>query len=458
MENNNMYEAYRSKGYINVKIIPFIDKDRLNGKANIKYLVQENEIVSISNIYIDTDNFVKNKRLQNEIAFKPGNIFTYKKLYKSIFNLYNHKFIESVGYILVQTDIPNSFDIVFSFIERKPNIFNLGLGYSSKPKRLITSIQLENSNLFDLGQTLTLCYNLNYLGYEYNVHFMDPWVFNQNLSLDLNLLRTKTQVNNLNYKNTMNFLIELGTKLSDDIRIFLGYQTNNYYASNINIQTLPIMSSTQSKSLASPKTPFRIPSVLIRLIYDSRDNRHKPSKGIVHSFTMHVANRALGGQLSFIRKVFKTSFYCPLLFKMISSFNFEYGTISTNDETRKKLPFYELFYLGDFENIKGHGDNIHNYGCHKYMFNIENKFPLISINPTNELQGILFYDVGGIWKNPKEINLKFGNKTYNLHSSIGYGLQFGFKLLCMKISFVYNLYYDKYTPKRQIHINLFNSM
>jgi outer membrane protein insertion porin family len=452
MENNNMYEAYHSKGYINVKIIPFIDKDRLNGKVNIKYLVEENEISSISNIYIDTDNFVKNKRLQNEIAFKPGSIFTSKKFYKSIFNLRNCKFIESVDCILVQTDIPNSVDIVFSFIERKPNIFNLGLGYS-KQNRLITNIQLGNSNLFDLGQTLTLCYDLNYSGYEYNVHFMEPWVFNQNLSLNVNLFRPKTQVNNLNYKNPMTFLIELGTKLSDDIKIFLGYQTNNYYASNINIQTLSIMSSTQSKSLALPKTPFKIPSVLIRLIYDSRGNRRNLSQGIVHSFTMDVANRALGGELSFIRKVFKTSFYCPLLFKMISSFNFEYGTISTNDETRTKLPSHELF-----ENIKGYGDKIHNYGCHKYMFKIENKFPLISINPTNELQGILFYNVDGIWKNPKAINLKFGNKPYNLHSSIGYGLQFRFKLLCMNISFVYNLYHDKYTPKRQIHINLENSM
>ncbi|NLB35196.1 MAG: BamA/TamA family outer membrane protein, partial [Elusimicrobia bacterium] len=63
-------------------------------------------------------------------------------------------------------------------------------------------------------------------------------------------------------------------------------------------------------------------------------------------------------------------------------------------------------------------------GHHKFVGNLELKFPLIIENNQTIIQGALFYDVGGAWANGHDITLSSGFGEKDLKRGYGFGIRF----------------------------------
>jgi outer membrane protein insertion porin family len=455
-----IYKAYCDIGYINATIKPLLDRYTTKGIVNINYSIIEGERAHIGSIYVYHNNVRKAKILRRAIILKPGEVLVKKKLERSISNLYNLGFINYINYTFLLTAMPNVFDIVFSVIEHRPCMMHLISGYSVL-EHIVYGICLHHTNILNLGQKLTLLHQFSARGHNYDIMFEIPYMFNRNLSLIINVFNLRTNIRHLTFKipNGYNerkngFLIELGSKLSEYISLFLGYKFEHTKSSSIHRQDLAIVSDTQHTLLRTYVEPFYKTSGIVRLLYDSRDFIYDPSRGNLHSLTIKLANDVLGGDINFIKKIFQSTWYHTMWDKCISSINIEYGSIRAYGHT-KLLPFSEQFYLGGIaNNIRGYGYSYNMFGKYKFVMNFENTFPILVKHGTDILQGIIFYDVGGIWNRLQDIKFSIGANKYQLHSSIGFGIKVISPLFPIKIYLANGLNKGKYLKLQKLYFDV----
>lgn len=155
---------------------------------------------------------------------------------------------------------------------------------------------------------------------------------------------------------------------------------------------------------------------------DTRDNRIQPTRGKWTKIGVDISSKAFGSDYSFIkyeldyRRYFRT--YRAQTFAM----RFRGAYIMQKTDFLTRVPFYENYYLGGTNSLRGYL----NYslspaeGANKfYIVNSEYRIPLIGNKfPQNFLTGIIFMDVGNNWSSNQEI--KFNN-----HVAVGTG--FGFR-------------------------------
>ncbi|MDR0915114.1 MAG: outer membrane protein assembly factor BamA [Endomicrobium sp.] len=454
-----IYEIYCDKGYINATIQPLLDKQIKQKIVNINYLITENEIVYIGNVYICQNNVNKAKILRRAIILNSGDILIKKKLQKSISNLYNLGFISNVNYTLLKTDLPNVFDIVFSIVEHKPRQINVVAGYSFI-QRIMYGIDFHHMNILNLGYHFSLLNLFSHRGYNYDTTCEIPWVLNRNINLSINLFRIRTKRNHLTLavpngyiENKHGFIIGGSSQLSDYINTFLGYKFEKIKPSSINDKDLEIISSIQHQLLNIYVIPMKITSILTRLVYDTRDFIYDPSTGKFMSFTIQLANDHLGGHVNFVKEILQSTWYYTTFKNCITSLNIECGAINGYGQNRE-FPLSEKFPLGGLHNVKGYGYDSTITGKYKYIMNIEHTFPIVLRNNINIIQGILFFDTGGIWNKLQDIRFTIGNNKYQLHSSVGIGLKFTSILFPIKIYLAYGLNSDKFAQKQYIYFDI----
>ncbi|MFM5916161.1 MAG: outer membrane protein assembly factor BamA, partial [Novosphingobium sp.] len=281
----------------------------------LTFQIAEAPRVYVEKIDVNGNTLTQDKVIRREFRLAEGDAFNSLQVKRSTAR------INSLGYFQEKFEVqqkPGSAPdriILEANVEEKPTgQLQLSAGYSSLEK-LIFQGSIEQRNFRGRGQTIGL--NLAYSQYskQVDVSFTEPYVFDKNVSLGLNVYRR--DLNSFNYLNsnrntiyqqaTTGFQARVGIPVTEFISAIGSYTFNyddvsvdktQYYSTRADgsLQCDPLLAGRYLCEALGKRTS----SILgISLVYDSLDNRIHPSRGRSASVSFDFAG--LGGSVKYGR-------------------------------------------------------------------------------------------------------------------------------------------------------------
>ncbi len=453
---DRLNETLGAFGYAFADVRPDYNRNKEDLTMGLTFEIAEAPRVYVERIDVNGNTLTQDKVIRREFRLAEGDAFNSLQVKRSTAR------INSLGYFQEKFEIEQKTGsapdriVLEANVEEKPTgQLQLSAGYSSLEK-LIFQGSIEQRNFRGRGQTIGL--NLAYSQYskQVDVSFTEPYLFDRNVSLAANIYRRDTNsFNYLNsnrntiYKNTTTgFQVRAGVPLTEYVS-FVGSYTLNF--DDVTVDPALYFTTRQNPPLleCDPLTAGRYlcdaigkrtSSILgMTLIYDTLDNRVRPSRGRAASISTEFAG--LGGSVKYVRGRVNASQYYPLGKGFIFSLRAEGGAIfPLNDLGNAALGVDDVrltdrFYLGEPQmrgfDIRGVGprvlrrpfDTVSNSfstdrntwtddaigGHYYYIGHVELEIPLGSGAKDLGLRPSIFLDAGAVWgvTSPNPLPLTF---------------------------------------------------
>jgi len=182
--------------------------------------------------------------------------------------------------------------------------------------------------------------------------------------------------------------------------------------------------------------PIRIGIISANIAQDRRDNSADAHRGMYNTADIGIAARYLGSQRSFGRILLRNATYHPITRNVVLARQTQFGIIApfsppTGVSSRESVPLPERFFGGGADSLRAFPYNQAGprdvgtpvaaggqpsqptgfpLGGNALFFNnVEARFPFLLQN----LQGVLFHDMGNVYSSVKDISLRFKQKDLN---------------------------------------------
>lgn len=416
---------YRDAGYYFVEASPETNIDAAKHEVDIVIPIVRGPLTRIERIQIKGNTKTRDKVLRREMEVAEGDLYSETKVEASKRRVTALGYFERVDVTPEQGSAPDRVIINFEIGERPTGTFQVGAGFSSV-ENFIATAQVQQANLFGNGQSLALQAQFSSLRQIVSIRFFEPYFFDSDWSFSTELFdqvyvfpdfSRQSLGGSLTYgyaliqpwlRLSLTGTIQYDKVSTATTNSFLG--TSSGYASVF--QRLP---------LANLFNDGRTISLRPALIYDTRDNRLFPTKGLYLQLSTEWADTLLGSELQFLRHRFTGRAYYPLGGNtgqpgsgFVLKLNTEFGYITS--PSSEGVPIYQRFFLGGILDMRGYrlrtvgprlplnttldpnaapiqdgakiGGNLEAYS------NLELEFPIID---KVGIRGVIFTDVGNAW-------------------------------------------------------------
>jgi len=443
---DKLNETLGTFGYAFADVRPDYNRNKDDLTMGLTFQIAEAPRVYVERIDVNGNTLTQDKVVRREFRLAEGDAFNSLQVKRSTAR------INSLGYFQEKFEVEQKSGsapdriILEANVEEKPTgQLQLSAGYSSLEK-LIFQGSIEQRNFRGRGQTIGL--NLAYSQYskQVDVSFTEPYLFDRNISLGVNVYRR--DLNSFNYLNsnrntiyrqaTTGFQVRAGIPLTEYVSAVGSYTFNyddvtvdktQYYSNRQHPPLLECDPLIAGRYLCDALGKRTSSIVGVSLIYDSLDNRIHPSRGVSASVTTEFAG--LGGSVKYARLRGNAAKYFPLGKGFIFSLRGETGAIkpfrSNNLVTGSDaVRLTDRFYLGEPDirgfDIRGLGPRVvRQYivndgsgnpkvltdrnqvvdeaigGRYYYLGHAELEIPLGSGAKEMGLRPSIFMDVGAVW-------------------------------------------------------------
>lgn len=434
-------DFYGSKGYLGptdgplVRIVPVPNVD--TGTMNLEFQIDEGQKDYIERIDIRGNVKTKDKVIRRELAVSPGEVFDMLRVQISQKRLEGLQYFDKVEMDPEPTEPPiaGHKNLVVNVEEENTGNVTLGAGFSSVDS-LVGFVDVTQGN-FDLfhpptftggGQKARLHIELGTKLQDYELSFIEPWLFNRKLSFGVDLYRREWD-----YESPNNIFNEIrtGARFSLSRALWSDFLIGSvsYTIEDVGIDLNSGFHNDQSVVVPSP-VPFGPPSTTLNprnvpqailnqvgdhlfhrfdasLAYDTRNSTELPNGGQRTELDADFTT----GDDTYYKLELKTDWFFRGLFKgHVIEIGGDAGvadSLSSGD-----VPFYDRYYLGGLYNLRGF--KYRNIGPREPVdpFNpgvfedpiggdsfwygsVEYSLPIIE-NENVGLRFALFYDVGDV--------------------------------------------------------------
>ncbi|MCC6926375.1 outer membrane protein assembly factor BamA [Novosphingobium sp.] len=449
-------ETLGAFGYAFADVRPDYARNKDELTMGLTFEIAEAPRVYVERIDVNGNTLTQDKVVRREFRLAEGDAFNSLQVKRSTAR------INSLGYFQEKFEVeqkggsaPDRIVLEANVEEKPTGQLQLSAGYSSLEK-LIFQGSVEQRNFRGRGQTIGL--NLAYSQYskQIDVSFTEPYLFDRNVSTAVNIYRR--DLNSFNYLNsnrntiykqtTTGLQIRAGVPLTEYVS-FVGSYTLNF--DDVTVDPSLYYSTRQNPPLSECDPLIagrylcdalgkRTSSILgMTLIYDSLDNRMRPSRGRSASITGEFAG--LGGSVKYARVRGNAAQYFPVGGGFIFSVKAEGGAIFPLNDLGNAangvddVRLTDRFYLGEPQmrgfDIRGLGprvirkpfDTVNNVfiedrdqwsddaigGHYYYLAHAELEIPLGSGAKEMGLRPSIFLDAGAVWgiTSPNPLPLTF---------------------------------------------------
>nr|WP_052117945.1 outer membrane protein assembly factor BamA [Novosphingobium pentaromativorans] len=435
-------------GYAFADVRPQYDRNKDDLTMGLTFVIQEAPRVYVERIDINGNTLTQDKVVRREFRLAEGDAFNSLQVKRSTNR------IKSLGYFQEKFEVeqkPGSADdriILEANVEEKPTgELQLSAGFSSL-ESFIFQASIRQRNFRGRGQTVGLSGSYSRYSKSVEASFVEPYLFDKNVSLGVDIYRR--DYNSFNYYNssrktnyqqsTTGFQVRAGVPLTEYLTA-VGRYTLNY--DDISVSKSQFYSVNQNGDFACDPLRAgrylceaigkRLSSIVgMSLIYDTLDNRVRPTKGETASINLDIAG--LGGDVKYARLRANAAKYWPLGGGFVFSVQGEGGVIKGYGGDSVRLT--DRFYLGEPQmrgfGIRGVGPRvIRQYysgavddenttasndsddalgGKYYYKARGEMEIPLGSGAREMGLRPSIFVDAGAVWgtKTPDTLNCSDG--------------------------------------------------
>ncbi len=385
---NTLTEKFANEGYAYVEVSPETIVDPKNLLVHLTFEIEKKKRVSFEKIQIVGNTKTRDKVVRRELQVAEGERYSVTGLNKSRDRLKRTGFFKETDFLtsLGSTDEKINLDIK---VEEAPTgAFSFGLGYSSVEK-IVGSASISDRNLFGMGYTALLKFQLGSLTRDVRLSFTDPYFLGYPYVAGFDLYNEKREFDTYNYKITGGD-IRFGKELTEKIRADAMYKLEN-----INVFSVSEEASSFIKEQEGKKTTS---AISLGLSMDTRDDYFVPTRGAKHSLFVQDAGGILGGDNYYVKVTGETSWFFPMPLNTVLNLRGQAGFIEPYGG--KKAPIYEKFFVGGLQTVRGFeygmagpfDTNNEPLGANKMIaFNSELIFPL---SREIGLRGAVFWDIG----------------------------------------------------------------
>jgi outer membrane protein insertion porin family len=407
-------EEYADVGYAYAEVGPYVNENHEKHLVDITYKISKGQKVRFERINITGNTQTRDKVIRRELEVVEGEVYSGEGIRKSNQNLQRLGYFEDVEFQTKKGSRDDLMVLNINVKERPTGSFSVGAGYSSFDDAF-ASLELSQTNLFGTGRKAKVSARIGSRITEYNIRFVEPWLFDKPLLAGLDLYNWTVEYDEYDKKSfggALRFGFPLG--LDDYTRA-----TFRYLYDDSDITEIAETAAIEIKDMAGRNLTSSLTATLSR---DSRDTLWYTTRGSENSISAEYAGPPLGGDVAFNRYEAETGWYFPLWWNTVFYAHGRGGYLQGRPEDGK-LPVYQKFRIGGINTVRGYdygsispeapnGDKIG--GDKMLVFNLEYRFPLVK---DQGVSGLVFFDAGNVWAD--EENLSLGS----LRKSVGVGVR-----------------------------------
>lgn len=408
-------EIYSEEGYAYADVAPIINEDDVNHLVDITYKVSKGERVRFERINITGNTITRDKVIRRAFKFAEGDYFNGKELKQGTRNLYRLDFFENVD---IQTKKGSGEDLMLLDIdvkEKPTGQFAFGVGYSSYEKTMST-LELSKRNFMGKGQEVSARATFGSRTKNYNVSFMEPWLFDKPLSAGISLYKWVYDSEYDQYdQDTQGGSLTFGfpLRVDDYTRGSVKYALDESEIYNVKENASQEIKDQEGTNVTS--------SMTLNATRDSKNRFYLASEGSLNSLSYEYAGRLLDGDSSFDKYNIRSAWYFSLPWDTIFMAQFRAGIVRRSSDGT--LPIGEKFKLGGINTVRGYRygeispkspEGYSVGGEDMWVLNLEYLFPL---QKEQGVMGLLLFDAGNVYR-------KSDNDFFNYpKQSIGAGIR-----------------------------------
>ena len=425
-----LQQAYLDKGYLLSEVLPAPVFNEADGVVDITLKINEGDVIIIDKVIITGLEKTQEHVVKRELDFldiKSDELLDVKSLRKARQRLFQMgSFIRAVDFVPSDTSEENRKELRVNIAETpRTGMLSLGGGYGSEGGIF---------GVAEVGQN-------NFRGRAYRVHlkgelgtrdhhtaelsFGTPWILGTPTRLNARIYDNRrfrryygTVGALLNRRVGSNYLYDRYVWARRGASLTLGRPIAHDIDLSVRFRNEHVESHNPDRELYNRSTR----SVLFALGRDTRDYRTSlfdPTAGSFHTLSYEYSGGILGADNKFQKYYADTSWFYSGWWNHVIAVHGRAG-IMRSESSDAYFLFYERFFLGGVDSIRGYEDweiypdpdetgFINPYGGDKVFFaNIEYRVPV-----SQQLTAALFFDIGQVWDESttnvfSEINMKKG--------------------------------------------------
>ncbi len=400
----SLYEIYGDLGYLYLYVN--VEEELNDSIVNITYNIKEGNPARVHYIWVKGNTKTHEKVIRRELTIFPGDILRRNELIRSQRKVYNLGFFSNLTLDTKVANDSGDIDLIFNIEEKQAGQFSVGIGYSAETK-FTGNVSISIPNLRGLGELLYIRADKGGKYTNYELGFREPWLFDNPLSLGLNIFNL--EIEQLNFaERRKGGRIDI-TRPIPRLAYTSGYI--NYGIENIFISA----DSSAPMSLILQAGERWKSAITFGLRRDSRDNFMNPKEGSKNYLSAELSG--LGGNVKFQKYILESHIYNRLPHNFATLVRGKLGILNP-----KNAPAYERFILGGVGawGLRGYPDlsigTLENGkftgGRYALLFTVETKIAF-----EQNMYPIVFMDLGNTWNNLEDINL------FDLKRGIGFGIR-----------------------------------
>ena len=383
------------QGYAFARVRPRVERDAISRTLNITYVIEEGPRVYIERINVVGNTRTRDYVIRREIRLAEGDAYNRLLVNRAKRRLNALGFFKKVT---VESEQGAASDrVVLSFVvqEQSTGELSFGGGYSTS-EGVVGDIAITERNFMGKGQFLRLKLAGSLERAQIDLSFTEPRFLDRNLSAGFDIFHKEVDLSSeASYKSRKTGGgLRLGFPLAENFWISTRYTLTR--------DELYEVDALASAPIREQEGVNYISSLGYSLIYDTRNNRRAPTRGIYGTFAQDIAG--LGGDVNYIRTSGELRAYYPIYNQIIFVGRFIGGHIAGwgGDDVR----IVDSFYKGG-ETIRGFGRAGYGPrdlrtgdvlgGTAYYSGTAEIRFPIPLLPEELGISGAVFADAGSLF-------------------------------------------------------------
>lgn len=434
-------DLYQDEGYAFVEVEPLTEVQDETKTVDITYDITKGPEVFFNRINVIGNVRTRDKVVRRELRFAEGERYSASRLKESKRRLRNTTFFKELDLKTVRTDEPDKVNLDVVVEEKPTGSLSMGVGYSSYDGAMISG-SVSQENLFGTGRKVFLEATLSGITKEYNLSYVEPYLFDKDISAGVNVFNITRSFDTYDYRSTGGNVF-LSRPLTDYVRTAVKYKFEE-----VNVRHIADDASSYIKAQAGQRSTS---SVTLSLSKNTIDDILNPTKGDIGEVSLEFAGGPFFGDNEFYKFIASYGRYFPYRFGTAFFLRATAGTVRSY--SGQDIPVYERFFVGGMNTVRGFqygeagplDDTGEVIGAkNELIFNAEWIFPIYQ--PAG-LKGVLFMDAG------HGFNTEDGFLLKGIRTGAGLGIRWFSPLGPIRLELGFNL-----NPKKGERRSVFDFM
>ncbi len=410
-------------------------------RVNVTYTVQTGKREYVRGILVRGLHTTRGSVVDSRLLLKPGDPLSQSKIADTQQKLYDLGIFSKVQTAVQDPDgDEDSKYVLFDIDEADRYSFNAGVGAQlgrigggvttfDEPAGTTgfsprVSFGISRLNLFGEGRTLSLQTRVSTIEQRALLSYSAPQLLdNDNLTLTISGLFDNSKDIRTFEAQRAEASIQLAQRLTRVYSLQYRFTYRHVVIGDVLIspELIPLFSQ-----------PERTGIVSMTFIQDRRDDPINTHRGVYNTIDVGLASRGLGSISEFSRLLMRNSNYYPLGRRVVLARSLQFGWIQRLSGPAE-IPLAERFFSGGATSDRAFPDNQAGPrdletgfplgGDAMLMHSTELRFPLIGDN----LGGVLFWDVGNVFADLRDIDFRFYQKNIQDFDYMVQGFGFGLR-------------------------------